>query len=609
MQTITFYAYKGGTGRSLLVANFAKYLGRLGLKVFLIDLDLEAPGLHYKLSIGRPIEDLNIKRGAVDFISQGYNKKTLPASLKEHVVRVRMDDQGKSEIFLMPAGNTLAEDYWSNLSSIDWFELVHKKGKMAIPLLLELKARIEKEYAPDFLLIDSRTGFTELGGIATTILSDTLVCMLLYNRENIDGTKQIVRAARLAPRLSTQDPIKIHVVLSRLPRVKKSPTNLYEDHIVQEIEREFSQIETESASTRTGAPLEYVVLHSEEALQLEEELRIGGTKSVDQSTLLKDYLRLFSKLVPKTLVEPRLDSLIQETMKQMLEFPERVQNELEQLAIYCPHPSSYMALLKYYRLRQVSLEKQVSAARRYWEVSDDSKEPLLWTLLTELFGKEAGRPGLSRWMSSEAEFFESVWRKQGNHDSEIAIRLADLYVYSENEHKAAAILHQTIESHLEDPKTIAACIQRLLRMREFDTVKAIIERSQSAAGDDPAFQIAWMEYLVRSNNATAARELLEKKNLRPAMIQASAPLLYIQFLKLLGMRDEMRAALSGQLDRLLVEKNVTMELIEVGRHFNDIGQLELFSNRVRQVLGKSTSAQVLSHIREAVANRSIIKRS
>ena len=30
MQTITFYSYKGGTGRSLLVANAAKYLNRFG---------------------------------------------------------------------------------------------------------------------------------------------------------------------------------------------------------------------------------------------------------------------------------------------------------------------------------------------------------------------------------------------------------------------------------------------------------------------------------------------------------------------------------------------------------------------------------------------------
>ena len=52
MRTITFYSYKGGVGRSLLVANAARYLSTLGKKVFALDLDLEAPGLHYKFELG-----------------------------------------------------------------------------------------------------------------------------------------------------------------------------------------------------------------------------------------------------------------------------------------------------------------------------------------------------------------------------------------------------------------------------------------------------------------------------------------------------------------------------------------------------------------------------
>ena len=58
MTTITFYSYKGGTGRALALANGARDLARLGLKVVAIDFDLEAPGLHYKFSAdpeGRPL--------------------------------------------------------------------------------------------------------------------------------------------------------------------------------------------------------------------------------------------------------------------------------------------------------------------------------------------------------------------------------------------------------------------------------------------------------------------------------------------------------------------------------------------------------------------------
>jgi len=43
---VTFYSYKGGTGRSMALANFAWILAASGKKVLVIDWDLEAPGLH-----------------------------------------------------------------------------------------------------------------------------------------------------------------------------------------------------------------------------------------------------------------------------------------------------------------------------------------------------------------------------------------------------------------------------------------------------------------------------------------------------------------------------------------------------------------------------------
>src|SRR5438552_16804347 len=47
---ITFYSYKGGTGRSMALANtaclLAERLASSSQKVLMIDWDLEAPGLH-----------------------------------------------------------------------------------------------------------------------------------------------------------------------------------------------------------------------------------------------------------------------------------------------------------------------------------------------------------------------------------------------------------------------------------------------------------------------------------------------------------------------------------------------------------------------------------
>ncbi|MEL6944255.1 MAG: AAA family ATPase, partial [Bacteroidota bacterium] len=43
---ITFYSYKGGTGRTMSLANIATYFAQRGNKVLIIDWDMEAPGLH-----------------------------------------------------------------------------------------------------------------------------------------------------------------------------------------------------------------------------------------------------------------------------------------------------------------------------------------------------------------------------------------------------------------------------------------------------------------------------------------------------------------------------------------------------------------------------------
>lgn len=43
---ITFYSYKGGTGRTMALANVAWILAANGHRVLAVDWDLEAPGLH-----------------------------------------------------------------------------------------------------------------------------------------------------------------------------------------------------------------------------------------------------------------------------------------------------------------------------------------------------------------------------------------------------------------------------------------------------------------------------------------------------------------------------------------------------------------------------------
>ena len=46
-QIYTFYSYKGGTGRTMALANVAVLLAKWGYGVLIADWDLEAPGIEY----------------------------------------------------------------------------------------------------------------------------------------------------------------------------------------------------------------------------------------------------------------------------------------------------------------------------------------------------------------------------------------------------------------------------------------------------------------------------------------------------------------------------------------------------------------------------------
>jgi len=57
-----------------------------------------------------------------------------------------------------------------------------------------LKRTIEREFQADYLLIDSRTGLTDVSGICTFQLPDLVVLFFNLNDQNIDGTAQVYKS-------------------------------------------------------------------------------------------------------------------------------------------------------------------------------------------------------------------------------------------------------------------------------------------------------------------------------------------------------------------------------------------------------------------------------
>jgi len=93
------------------------------------------------------------------------------------------------------------------------------------------------------------------------------------------------------------------------------------------------------------------ILHSDRELELLESLRISQEGITEGTPLSRDYLRLFSKIIPKEIIEPKLDSILDKITENLLEDPDKTQRELEGLVMVYPHSRSFEKLNMLNKLR------------------------------------------------------------------------------------------------------------------------------------------------------------------------------------------------------------------------------------------------------------------
>lgn len=290
METIAFYSYKGGVGRSLLVANTARFLGMMGKRVVVMDLDLEAPGLHYKL--GSSAKSTGQTGGAVPYLLATSRSAKSPPSLDDHLIDIALPSGSGGSLRLIPAGPAPRREYWTALKQLrERLRFDDPSGK-GLAALLDLHARIQDELKPDYLLIDSRTGVTELGGLATTALADAVVCLLVPNQESVDGTLAIVEALKASPRASAQHPIRIVPVVTRV-----MGENAGSGETAEAIKRLNRLAAADSADVKKEPPAFFLPHDSDHGAA--DRVVGGDQKASAFSPLHKAYLQLFQHLFPQ----------------------------------------------------------------------------------------------------------------------------------------------------------------------------------------------------------------------------------------------------------------------------------------------------------------------
>ena len=208
MYTVTFYSFKGGVGRSMAMMNTAFALVAEGKKVLVVDFDLEAPGLD-TFSLDPPVSK---KPGVIDFVHDYIDTRVAP-EIEYYVCQSSTENSSDGELWLMPAGRR-DEKYAARMNSINWRKLYAEKDGFL--LLEDLKAQWKERMKLDYVLIDSRTGHTDEGGICTRQLPDAVVCLFFPNRQNLTGLTHIVNRIRKESSRG-ENSIALHFVTSNVP--------------------------------------------------------------------------------------------------------------------------------------------------------------------------------------------------------------------------------------------------------------------------------------------------------------------------------------------------------------------------------------------------------
>jgi MinD-like ATPase involved in chromosome partitioning or flagellar assembly len=244
---VTFYSYKGGTGRSMALANVGWILASTGRRVLLIDWDLEAPGLHrYFHPFIAKDKELASTPGLMDFFVDfstaariAHSEKTTDERWFESfasLVRYASPVNGQFEnvpVELVSAGRQDA-GYAVLVTSFNWQEFY---GKLGGGVFLEaLKQRLRHDY--DFVLIDSRTGISDTSGICTVQMPDELVVLYTLNDQSMKGAASVADTADRLRRKSTGEPgLRIWPVPTRIELAEKDRLDAAHDVSRQTFER------------------------------------------------------------------------------------------------------------------------------------------------------------------------------------------------------------------------------------------------------------------------------------------------------------------------------------------------------------------------------------
>jgi hypothetical protein len=308
---VTFYSYKGGTGRSMALANVGWILASAGHRVLLVDWDFEAPGLHRYLHPFLSDKELATTAGLVDFFVDFATAARVAgsASLKNEnwyepyasLVRYTMPVQwdgfpGDGALELVPAGRQDAS-YALRATTFDWQGFYASGGGVFLEVL---KKRLRHDY--DYILIDSRTGISDTSGICTVQMPDELVVLFTFNQQSMKGSAAIADSADQLRRRSSGEPgLRIWPVPTRVELNESDRLNAARDQCRVLFERHIGHMMRDERSDYWGL----IEVHYQPYYAYEEVLAAFAERT-PHGTMLVKMRELATRITGGTIEVARL---------------------------------------------------------------------------------------------------------------------------------------------------------------------------------------------------------------------------------------------------------------------------------------------------------------
>ncbi len=205
---IGYYSYKGGMGRSTHLAITATHLARRhDKKIVILDCDFEAPGFS-NFFLENPSAP-RYQNGLVEYFFD--TEIDTEINLDNYSWEVSKDFSKDGEIRIFPAGNLSIEDadnsyfdnhlmhYLEGLSRLDF-----SSKENIINKFKNLIEKIELQYQPDAIFIDSRTGFTDIFGIVGLKLASHVVGFFSNSAQNLPGIYQFIDSVKSIPEIKNE---------------------------------------------------------------------------------------------------------------------------------------------------------------------------------------------------------------------------------------------------------------------------------------------------------------------------------------------------------------------------------------------------------------------